>query len=290
MSLVKNKGWVYKRVISRANFYEVAPGGPFRGEAGYMDKADLSITAAERTTELVDGSNFQLGYEVSFSITSIQLYNMHEFDKLKNMNAYVEFPEIPMWINGFNLNISMDLKPGETLGKVMIKGKRFVEKLSQAIASDFNGNVFLPFDPGTGILPVADNFKIPGGDNWEYAYVYTMDLKDPLQEIITPAAPTATDPLTEFKLTVVLPIYQLAVDVVPSAILLSYFNGTAYVPLGVGDYEIIYEGGGYGDQFPELGGTLYKIHFDFLGSGTCPVLLGTKVLLNYNLTPAESSV
>ena len=290
--VTKNAGWVFKKVVNRIEFNETTSGGPSAGEAGFLDRANVEITLEPRLSdELIDGQKYQLGYLLSFKIRSIQFLSVHEFDKMKNKEYFISIPEIPLWLLKFNLNISGNWQPGAT-GYVEITGSKFIEKISHGLASKWTGEVFLPFDPGTGILPEERSYTqpAPGTDSpadYDYVNEYVLNPKDPLQEFIDPAKPDQEDSINEIKLAIVYSVTQVPVEQAPTVFILSYFNGISWVPFETEDYALVYEKGEHSQTDydnagapKDLTGVIYKIHLSI--SSQSPLKLGSRLALNFN--------
>lgn len=266
LNLTKDKKWIFKKPITKVKIYKTEIPGPYQGEAGYLEKASVKITVEPRLTELINGSNFQLGYDVSFEVVSLQLYSAFEFDKLKNENCYINLPDVPLWLRFFDLNVKIETEPGQTRGTVTISGSKFVDELTNAMAADVSGNVFSPWANQDGV-PVNPENAIPGDPATEHSYIYVLTKGDPLQEFITPPAPEKGDDITELKLTVVTEEHQEPVEELPANVVLQKFVGTSWEVIIADDYEIVYESG------------VYKIHFTAVAAD--PVLLDDQLRLDW---------
>jgi hypothetical protein len=244
LNLVKDGKYVFNRRVSEVHLYE---GGNLAGSAGYLGKSAVAIKAVPRTTDLIDGSKYQLGYDVTYEITSEQLYSVFEFEKLMNKSGFIHLPDIPLWIGTttgglINFNIEVDINPGETKGQVKISGSKYVAKLTDCLAQNWNGAVAAPF---------ATTEKVTEGtplglDEFEYEYI--LDLKNPMVQFITPASPEdEDDDITEFKLALLGAkegsMEQRADP--PSEIVVKKFDGLVWQPVVADDYDVVFEGGYY---------------------------------------------
>lgn len=194
LNLTKDGKWVFNRVVNDVLLYD---GGVLEGSAGHLGKSSASIKLVPRTTELIDGSKFQLGYDMTFEIVSEQLYSAFEFDKLKNKSGYINIPEIPLWIGTLpggliRFNIEIDIAPGETRGQIKIHGSKFGGKLTDLIGARWDGAVFAPW-------AVSDGGGIPTDvvDPNQFSYTYFLEEKTPYVEYIVPTAPTEESDITE---------------------------------------------------------------------------------------------
>lgn len=261
LNLTKNGAEIFNKKVSSVKFYDKNDSAKLLGEAGHMGKAGVKINAVPRTTQLISSSKYQLGYDVTVEILSEQLYGMFEFDKLKNKNAWIEIPEVPLFVNidtTLNVEVMMDL--GATQGQIKITCSGYAQDLKSAFFSHWYGLVLDPW-----AIPALDDTP-PAQPTGEYHF--SLNLGDPYQEIITPAAPGATDPITEVKLT----LYDEAFDAVveePTVTAVEYFDGFDWTALVVTtDYLVIYE-----DE-------VYKVHID---TAQTVLLLKTQVRVKYTI-------
>lgn len=273
LNLSKDKKWVFKKVVSNIEFLDADNGGELLGNAGFISKADLEIVVTERTEELSDSQMFQLGYDLSVKITSLQWYSAFEFDKLKNKRCYIKIAEIPLFVMPLLLNIAVQLRPGETKGIVTISGKKYGEKLTDLIAPTWNGAIVEPYAlPYGGGIPSGSKI-IPESEAFQYNTTYYLDYNDPLQEFINPSIATESANITEFKLTIVIPNTQTPISEPPISSKLKKFDGFNWVEVNASDYDIIYEKG------------LYKIHYN----SSTALKLKDSLLFQFNIDTEESS-
>lgn len=130
LNLTKDGKYIFNRVVNSVKFYDKDQAAQLLGEIGHMSKSAVSITCIPRSTELIGGNKYQLGYDITIEITSEQLYGMFEFDKLKNKNVWIAFPELPLFFSAdTTLNVEVMMNLGETTGKVKISAGAYATDL-----------------------------------------------------------------------------------------------------------------------------------------------------------------
>lgn len=239
LNLTKDGKYIFNRVVNSVKFYDKDQAAQLLGEIGHMGKSAVSITCIPRSTELIGGNKYQLGYDITIEITSEQLYGMFEFDKLKNKNVWIEFPELPLFFNAeTTLNVEVMMNLGETTGRVKISAGAYATDLKNAFFSHWYNLIQAPWATPDSV-PV-DNPQLPTGE-----YHYQLRDDDPYIELITPPTPDSDDSLTVLKLL----LYDEKLNPLteePTVTDVEYFDGFVWTALVVStDYTVIYEGGYY---------------------------------------------
>lgn len=262
LNLTKDGRYIFNKKVSSVKFYDKNDSAKLLGEAGHMGKAGVKINAVPRTTELIGSNKYQLGYDVSVEIISEQLYGMFEFDKLKNKNAYIEFPELPLFVNiDTTLNVEVMADLGATQGQVKITCSGYAETLQAAFFTHWFGLVLDPW-----ATPLVDDSPAAQATG---EFHYALQQGDPLIEIVTPAAPEADDPITEVKLSLYDENYEV-VMLEPTVTAVEYFDGFTWTALVVTtDYTVIFE-----DE-------IYKVHID---TAQTVLLLKTRIRVKYTIS------
>lgn len=243
-NLSKEGKWVFNRRVNDVHLYE---GGVPAGVAGYLGKSAIVIKAVPRTTDLIDGSKYQLGFDISYEVVSEQLYSVFEFEKLMNKSGYIYIPDIPLWIGTtaggqITFNIEVDINPGETKGQVKLSGSKFVSKLTDGIAQNWNGAVASPF-----ATPLVYKESSSPLDDSVFEYEYLLNKDNPFVNFVVPSSPDEEDSITEFKLAILGDISGSMNQrtTPPASVVVKRFNGIAWVIVAVEDYDVVYEGGYY---------------------------------------------
>lgn len=264
LNLVKDGKFIFAKTVNQVRFWI---DGLFEGEAGILGKSDVSIKAVPRTQELIDGSKYQLGYDLTFEIVSKQFYSAFEFDKLKNKKGFVYLPDVPLWIGTtvgglIQFNVETDFNPGDGKGEVKISGSKYGEKLNHLIAPNWDGAVFAPF----AVSQITE-----GGESLSmniFSYDYELDIKNPLVQFVSPSEPTESSEIIEFKLIMLGDTKDVMepLSTPPSGVTLKKFNGMSWVTVDSEEYGIVYESG------------IYKLHY----LSEAAVGLGDKFRISFN--------
>lgn len=260
LNLVKDKKYVFNKVVQDVEFYywDTPNFGELAGVAGHMSKADVKIEINPRQTDLVNGQKLQLGYDMSVTITSQQLYSAFEFDKLQNRLCMVKIIGVSMWIMPVLLNIAVNFVPGESQGVVTITASKFGATLLECISPTWDGQITDPW--ALPINPVPDSELPATGFQSEY----TLRADDPNFTWITPPTPTEGVDITEFKV-LMLQLYGEPLEKIPTGTTLEKFDGLVWTAVAAGDFDVVYEGG------------FYYVHY----SSLVPMRLKDKIRISY---------
>jgi hypothetical protein len=274
LNLSKDGKWVFNRVVNDVMLYD---GGELAGPAGHLGKSSASIKLVPRVTELIDGSKFQLGYDMTFEIVSEQLYSAFEFDKLRNKSGYISIPEVPLWIGTLpggliRFNLELDIAPGDTKGQIKIHGSKYGGKLTDLIAARWDGAVFAPW-------AVGDSGGIPTDviDPNTFSYTYFLEERTPYVEYITPVAPDKDSDILEAMFALLGDLVSTEAEsfesnamaprqTPPVNLVVEKLTGTGWTAITqASNYEVIYQGG------------YYYVHYD----STAALKLGDKIRITF---------
>lgn len=115
---------------------------------GWIPEAGCKVKLAPRVRGIIDGSEFQRGYDASFEIVSIQLYSMYEIEKFKNQLCTINLHPLNLYIIDVYVQVDVEAnfdKEGNT--KVTITGKKFVKNLSAFFSGNPWGSIEYPGSP-----------------------------------------------------------------------------------------------------------------------------------------------
>ena len=97
---------------------------------GFIPEASVKVQLQAKTRALIDGSEYQKGYDFSFSIESLQFYSMFQIEKFKNELCTINLHPLNIYIKDIYVQVSVDNtfdKDGNT--KITISGKKFVKNI-----------------------------------------------------------------------------------------------------------------------------------------------------------------
>lgn len=268
----KDAKYVFKKIVTDVTIYEPAlTGGGFKN-IGHIEKASLKMTATKRVIEELDESEFQIGYDFEFELRSLQFYSMYEFEKFRNKVCIIN--TMQAYIKNIKLNIELDNEVNSGKGVIVIRGKKFIANLRDAVDGNPWGALPEPWPnpdspPNTSPDPWLQ--YAPGVSDPDYFYIYKIQIGDPLLAFQTPASPTAEDDITRMQFTVV-DNYHNPVRTEPANVAMSKI-------LSPSDLEVI-------DplQFTvRYANGLYVIDFEDQAMPSEPLKLEDSILVRYDL-------
>lgn len=115
---------------------------------GYIPEAGCKIKLSPRSRALIDGSEFQRGYDASVEMVSIQIYSMYELEKFKNELCTINFHPLHIYVKDVYLQVDVEANfDKEGNSKVTITGKKFVNNIREFIDGNPWGSLDYPGSP-----------------------------------------------------------------------------------------------------------------------------------------------
>lgn len=219
-NISKNPSFMLSKVINNISFWY--QGWNPEDDAlnfGLVEKGSVKLKAVPKIVEMIDGSQYQLGYDFEFEIVSLQYYSLYEYEKFMNKVCTFNLQGIHTYIKDIVTTIELDAEPGAVKGVIKFSGKKFVEKIRDVIDGNPWGTLASPPWPATiptEALPIGWPLTLG------YGYEYTMSQTEPLIINIVPSNPFTN--VVEFADLILVDHYHKPIEGVVSACTLKYLE------------------------------------------------------------------
>lgn len=134
----------------------IASNGNAWNNFGFLPEAGVKVNLKPKSRTLIDGSDFQRGFDFSFEITSLQFYSMYEIEKFKNELCTINLHPLQIYIKDVYVQVEVDHSfDKEGNNKIIISGKKFVRSIRDVYDGNPWGSLEYPNTPWA-FVPAAN--------------------------------------------------------------------------------------------------------------------------------------
>ncbi len=118
--------------------------------AGFIEEGQVTIKIDPILKNIIDGSKYSLGWNLSLEIASLQFYSMYEFEKFNNELCTVNLDGIQTYLKNIYMNLAVDATFNNNAdARIKLSASRRVEKLRDVIDGNPWGALVEPWESGT---------------------------------------------------------------------------------------------------------------------------------------------
>jgi len=97
---------------------------------GFIPEAGVKVKLVPKIRTIIDGSEFQRGWDFSFEIISMQFYSLFQIEKFKNQLCTINLHPLNLYLKDVYPQIEVDdAFDKEGNNKIILSGKKFVKEI-----------------------------------------------------------------------------------------------------------------------------------------------------------------